>query len=770
MTWGRKSLSFSVFSLPFFLQTPDTKGMEIFFRSLILAAFFSACAAGNATHKDSNPLPSLDRQPNATLPLIMGLDQWPQLLPYLKGKRVGVICNHSSTNREGTHILELFLNSGLRPNTIFALEHGIRGDAADGESIKNGKDEKTGAAIISLYGAKKSPSPQDLASLDVLLFDIQDVGVRTYTYLSSLKLLLEASARVGKEFILLDRPNPLGRTVAGPSLKPGNESFVGALPIPLVYGLTLGEMAHYLWQENYFKEPHPSFRLRVVPLENYNPQSSYAPPKPPSPNLPNLQAIRLYPSLVFFEGTQFSIGRGTDFPFQVVGAPNPNFGDFRFTPQKRAGVSDQAPHLGKQCFGKDLRSADPKFSLRLLWEMHQKDPKNFLRFPAFFDSLYGEKNAVRFLKEPLTEVEKEWTSAALSFSSKAKAAQIYSSPKSLPHESIFKTARRLKISPGAAVLARCGEFSREGGYGFHHYEKSPGVSLDSIYDIASLTKLFTATAILQLQERGKLSVKQSVGDFLPSFRSPEKASITLEHLLLHSSGLPAANSEKDYDPKNPQNSWQKIIELPLRKVNGRWAQPGETYVYSDIGYLLLGKIIEIATKESLDQYMRQNIFSPLGMASTGFRPTPSSRLVPTGVTPGQPHDERSRWLGGVTGHAGIFSTANDLALFLQELLAPRDGLLLRASSKKGLWIPRGPGLQRAYGWDVDSHHSRNLKQGIFWTSTSRSHTGFTGTSLTVDPASGNFFILLTNRVLSTPTQKTRDIQWLRRWVAQGVCH
>lgn len=280
-----------------------------------------------------------------------GADQMNLYLPALQGKRVGLVVNH--TSRVGTsHLVDSLLSRGITIKTIFAPEHGFRGQATDGEEISSGRDPKTGIMITSLYGKNRKPTPRQMDSLDVVVFDIQDVGARFYTYTSTMHYVMEACAEANKPMILLDRPNPNGHYVDGPVLEAKFKSFVGLNPIPVVYGLTMGELARMINGQGWLAGAK-TCPLTVIPLKNYTHQTPYTLPVPPSPNLPNQQAILLYPSLCFFEGTVVSVGRGTDKQFQVIGSSYTKYGPYTFTPVDKPGAVNP-PLEGQVCYGLDL--------------------------------------------------------------------------------------------------------------------------------------------------------------------------------------------------------------------------------------------------------------------------------------------------------------------------------------------------------------------------------------------------------------------------------
>ncbi|WP_018623194.1 exo-beta-N-acetylmuramidase NamZ family protein [Spirosoma luteum] len=292
-----------------------------------------------------------------------GADQMNLYLPALQGKRVGMVVNH--TSRVGrSHLVDSLLARGITIKTIFAPEHGFRGQATDGEKINSERDPKTGIMITSLYGKNYKPTRQQMDSLDVVVFDIQDVGVRFYTFISTMQYAMEACAEANKPMIVLDRPNPNGHYVDGPVLEPKFKSFVGLNPIPVAYGLTIGELAGMVNGEGWLAGSK-TCALTVIPLKNYTHNTPYTLPIPPSPNLPNQQAVLLYPSLCFFEGTVVSVGRGTDKQFQVIGSPYTKYGPYTFTPVDKPGAINP-PLEGQLCYGLDLtKVAIPKDGLML---------------------------------------------------------------------------------------------------------------------------------------------------------------------------------------------------------------------------------------------------------------------------------------------------------------------------------------------------------------------------------------------------------------------
>ncbi len=354
---------------------------------LILFLLFTAskCDKKKAT-KSSNTTQTeaTTSTENTTLQLKVGAAQLEEYLPQLKNKNVALLVNQTSTVEE-THLVDVLLKEGVAIKKIFAPEHGFRGQADAGEHVKDGKDAKTGIPLISLYGKNKKPSPQHLSGIDIVVFDIKDVGARFYTYISSMSYVMEACAENNVDFMVLDRPNPNGHYVDGPVLKKEYQSFVGLHPIPVVHGMTVGEYAKMVNGEGWLKNK-VTCNLIVVKCKNYDHNTFYELPIKPSPNLPNTHSIYLYPSLCFFEGTEVSAGRGTQNQFQIYGHPDFKKGDYNFTPIPRPGAR-YPKHEGKTCNGFDLTKLDleefqthGRLNLRYLIHFY----KNFENKDAFF--------------------------------------------------------------------------------------------------------------------------------------------------------------------------------------------------------------------------------------------------------------------------------------------------------------------------------------------------------------------------------------------------
>ena len=323
-----------------------------------------------------------------------GAEQTEKLLPLLKGKRIALVVNQTSVvGPTHTHLLDTLLALGVEVRKVFAPEHGFRGQADAGETVKNGRDVKSGLPILSLYGKNKKPTPAQLADIDVVVFDIQDVGARFYTYISTMHYVMEACAENGKPLIVTDRPNPCDY-VDGPIRQAGKKSFVGMHPIPVLHGCTVGELAQMINGEGWLKD-RLSCKLTVIPVEGWQHGQAYSLPIKPSPNLPNDQSIALYASLCPFEGTSVSVGRGTYMPFQIYGSPLMQ-GPYTFTPKSLPGFDKNPLHKDTPCHGKDLRQEQAPQGLSLAYVIdayrsYRKAGKanSFFTRPSWFDLLMG---------------------------------------------------------------------------------------------------------------------------------------------------------------------------------------------------------------------------------------------------------------------------------------------------------------------------------------------------------------------------------------------
>jgi uncharacterized protein YbbC (DUF1343 family) len=355
------------------------------------ALLLSGCASTSfwGKRKDSSEAYGVDAR------LLVGAERTSLYLPLLQGKRVGLVV-HPASRIGSQHLVDSLLSRGVQIVRIFSPEHGFRGSGDAGEILKDETDTRSGLPIISLYGSRKKPFPQDLAGLDILVFDLQDVGTRFYTYLSTLHYVLEACAENGLPLLVLDRPNPNGHYVDGPVLDPKFSSFVGMHPIPLVHGMTLGELAQMINGECWLKDSI-GCNLTVISCKGYYRGRPYELPVAPSPNLPNMRATYLYPSLCLFEGTVVSVGRGTESPFQIYGSPDFPPGPYHFVPTPMPGAK-RPLYEGEICNGYDLRyfsneQARSKAALDLQYLIdfycEYPDPIAFFLPNKYFDLLAG---------------------------------------------------------------------------------------------------------------------------------------------------------------------------------------------------------------------------------------------------------------------------------------------------------------------------------------------------------------------------------------------
>jgi len=343
--------------------------------------------------------------------VIPGAYQFSKYVPSLKGLKVAIVANHTSMIGN-VHLVDTLLAQDVKVKKIFAPEHGFRGNAANGEHINNSIDKKSGLPIVSLYGKQKKPSSKELKGIDAIIFDMQDVGVRYYTYLTTMHYIMEACAENNISLWILDRPNPNGHYIDGPVLDPKfTQSMVGLHPIPLVHGMTLGELAMMIKGEKWISKAN-KLSLFVVPVKHYDHNTEYQLPIAPSPNLPTPASIILYPSLGLFEGTIMSMGRGTQWPFEVLGAPWFHEGKFQFTPNDIPGKAINPPYKGQLCKGLHLDNFAYDYlkdyqKIYLLWmlEMYKSYGSKPEFFNSFFDKLAGTPDLKKQIIEGKTEAE-----------------------------------------------------------------------------------------------------------------------------------------------------------------------------------------------------------------------------------------------------------------------------------------------------------------------------------------------------------------------------
>lgn len=348
--------------------------------------------------------------------VIVGAERIDQYMPFLRGKRVGLLVNQTSRVGE-THLVDTLISLGVNIVRIFAPEHGFRGDHSAGAHVTDMVDERSGVPIRSIYGNNRRPKNEDIADLDIVIFDIQDVGVRFYTYISSMHYMMEACAENGKTLMILDRPNPNGFYVDGPVLDLKYQSFIGMHPVPIVHGMTVGEFAMMINGQKWLRNGN-LVNLMVITCLNYTHQTKYRLPVNPSPNLPNMSSIYLYPSLGLFEGTNVSIGRGTDHPFQVVGRPGFEQGQYTFIPKPIPGVADDPKHEGVECRGMLLQlfgdSLMPELKgIKLDWLIlfyQQNKESDGPYFKTVFDKLAGTDELRNQITEgkSIDEIKASW--------------------------------------------------------------------------------------------------------------------------------------------------------------------------------------------------------------------------------------------------------------------------------------------------------------------------------------------------------------------------
>ena len=365
-------------------------------------------------------------------PVTVGAERMELLLPTLQGKRVALMVNQSSlVGSTGTHLVDTLLSQGINIVRLFVPEHGLRGRVDAGKNVRSGVDEKTGLPVVSLYGQRKRPTPEMLADIDLLVFDLQDVGTRFYTYISSMHYLMEACAEEGKTFVVCDRPNP-NDFIDGPILEPDCRSFIGVDPLPVAHGLTVGELALMIDGERWLRGGN-TCHVKVIPMAGWSHGDPYELPVRPSPNLPNSRSIELYPSLCFFEATIMSVGRGTSKPFQAIGYPDKRFGSIVYTPQIKLGEDSNPRHKGKLCYGTDYTSVSlPKRQIALgpLLDYYRKADSLGLQLinqRQLFDLLAGTKKLRQQLSSGLSEEEirASWQAGLKAFQAKRTRYLLY---------------------------------------------------------------------------------------------------------------------------------------------------------------------------------------------------------------------------------------------------------------------------------------------------------------------------------------------------------
>lgn len=392
---------------------------------ILLALSLQACGANQSegSSKEGN-------ETSTSAEIIPGADQLDEYLPLLKGKKVGLMGNQTSVVGN-EHLVDVLLENKVDVRFAFAPEHGFRGDIERGEKVSNDVDAKTGLPLYTLYG-KNEKADSIVKSVDVVIFDLQDVGARFYTYIASMHRVMQLCADHGKKVIVLDRPNPNGDQVDGPVRKDDKfKADISYHKIAMIHGLTVGELAKMINGEGWLDKGE-QVDLTVIPVKNYDHRMKYELPVIPSPSLPNYTSVRLYMSLCLFEGTDVSVGRGTDWPFQVIGYPDPALGDFTFTPGVRPGMAAHVEQQGNLCYGLDLRDVDAekeKFTLRYLIDFYHKSglKEKFFARPAFFDKLAGTDQLRKQILAGMTEeqIRESWKEELAAYKTMRKKYLLY---------------------------------------------------------------------------------------------------------------------------------------------------------------------------------------------------------------------------------------------------------------------------------------------------------------------------------------------------------
>lgn len=401
------------------------------FLFILILLFSFGCSSVKKSKVESQKSKALEPETTSqkfkNLALKTGAENYKEYLPLLANKKIGIVTNPTGIVENKKHLVDFLLDNKVDLQKIYAPEHGFRGTADAGEVIKDGKDIKTNLPIISLYGNNKKPKPEQLADIDIMIFDIQDVGARFYTYISTLHYVMEACAENNIELLVLDRPNPNGSIIDGPVLEMEHKSFVGMHPIPVLHGMTIGEYAKMINGEKWLANG-VTCNLIVIPCANYKRDMPYSLPVKPSPNLPNDQSINLYASLCFFEGTNVSVGRGTEKQFQIYGSPFLLKTEFSFTPIPNFGAKEPM-HKGVLCYGEDLSKIKKVSRLELKWliKSYANTSDKTVFFNDFFTKLAGTKKLQEQIIEGVSEkdIRKSWETDLNVFKEMRKKYLIY---------------------------------------------------------------------------------------------------------------------------------------------------------------------------------------------------------------------------------------------------------------------------------------------------------------------------------------------------------
>lgn len=409
----------------FFLKNRLMKRLLFFVLGLI---FFSSCNTTQSAEPKETPLVVQKEKDSVIKKLIVAAEDTANYMKLLRGKKIALVANPTS-RAFGKHLLDFFLENSLTVEKVFAPEHGFRGSGEAGEKIQSGIDDKTGVKIVSLFGKNLKPSSEQMRGLDVVVYDIQDVGCRFFTYISTLHNVMEACAENNVKVLVLDRPNPNIDYVDGPIREDNCVSFVGLDPLPVVYGMTVGELAFMMNLEGWLKGG-VKCDLQVIPVKNYTRKTKYVLPVKPSPNLPDYLSVRMYPSLCFFEATNISVGRGTLKPFSSIGYPDPKYGEYVFTPKDIPGMQTNPLHEGQKCYGLDFSGLNPdeqRFTLKYFIEMYKLSSGKMLTREKWLSLLLGNTRLKSQLDSGLSEEEirKTWQPKLDEFKEKRKKYLIY---------------------------------------------------------------------------------------------------------------------------------------------------------------------------------------------------------------------------------------------------------------------------------------------------------------------------------------------------------
>lgn len=419
LTTGRETLVFSrspfliLRAMKYAVFNSEQRFLRKYTNVFALGLFFSFFVQSCIGQTDKVLNTGKENQSNQIAP---GAHQLAEYLPLIKEKNVGIVGNQTSVI-ENTHLVDTLLALGVNIRKVFSPEHGFRGDADAGEQVKSDVDKKTGLPLVSLYGKNKKPTKEQLAGIDIMLFDLQDVGVRFYTYISTLHYVMEACAEANIPLIVLDRPNPNAHYIDGPIREEAQKSFIGMHPVPVVYGMTIGEYGQMINGEKWIEK---TCDLTVIKIANYDHQTPYSLPVAPSPNLRTDNAIAWYPSLCFFEGTIVSVGRGTETPFEIAGHPDFKNHEYSFTPKPSYGAKDPLLN-GKLCFGVSFVDATPpsQLSLQPVIEFYTSLGKgdDFFLKNNFFDLLAGNKTLRQRIQQGWSEeqIRAEWEKDLIDF-------------------------------------------------------------------------------------------------------------------------------------------------------------------------------------------------------------------------------------------------------------------------------------------------------------------------------------------------------------------